>query len=395
MGGDRLGPAGRTGAAPRPRGPLLGRLHGLGSGIVFTRTWEDCEVDRRGLAIVPGARALVIASAGDKALNAALRGAAEVIAVDTNPSQLHLVALRLAALRGADDATIGALFGEGRVADPRRLYAAALRPHLDGAGRRYWDRRIDIFASGLHRHNRLGLAIAGFGRLVRLVAGRGFVPAIMAVPDAAAQGRLYERRYRRRFWNPLTRRLFGATVLLRSIALDPQERRAMQRERFLEELERRVSRLAATVLVRENPYWLPALTGRGVSPEHETDWLRPANLAAVRAAAGRVRLVHGSVVDALAAGEPGSLDAIDLSNVPDWLPAGELDRLWAALARALSPGGRALVRSALRAAPLPSGEAAAGRLIRDDALSGELTAAERTGLYATVSVLRAVEVHAP
>ncbi len=75
-----------------------------------------------------------------------------------------------------------------------------------------------------------------------------------------------------------------------------------------------------------------------------------------------------------------------LSNVPDWLSAAELERLWAALARTLVPGGRAVLRSTFLVAPLPSSPFGAGLLFDRD-LSAELTGLERTGIYASVSVL--------
>ena len=84
-----------------------------------------------------------------------------------------------------------------------------------------------------------------------------------------------------------------------------------------------------------------------------------------------------------------------LELVPDWLSAAELERLWAALARTLVPGGRAVLRSTFVAPPLPSGPFGASLLFDRD-LSAELTGLERTGIYASVSVLeRAGIEHAP
>lgn len=314
-------------------------------------------------------------------------GAGEVTAVDRNPAQIRLAGLKVAAAASLDHDDLVGLFSRGRHPDPGELYRRALRPRLGTADRRYWDRWIDIFEIGLHGHNRVGLGVAAAGRALRLVGGRRLVPVIMGVPDARAQGRLYERHFRRRYWNPVTRWLLGRSAVLRSVVVHAGERTAMRDERFHEWLEPGVSRVMGTTLVRENPVWMPVLLGRPVVPEHEMAWLRPGSRPAVRAAAGRIRLVAGSVVDVVEAATAGSLDAVDLSNVPDWLSPNELGRLWGALARALVPGGRLLVRSAYRAAPLPGGEAAEA-LVRDRAASAELTATERTGLFAAVSLLR-------
>lgn len=378
----RLAHAGKAAAI---RIAIRGRLHGLRSGIVFTRVFEDHEVDRRALAIEPGDAVLVVASAGDKAIHAVLWGAERVVAADINPAQLHLLALKLAALRALDHASLRALFADGRSATARASYAL-LRPALDAPVATYWDRWIGIFETGLHRHNALGLAIAGVGWGLRKLGGRALLPTIMAVTDPAAQGRVYDARLRRRYWNPWTRWLLGRAALLRPIVLDPQERAAMGRERFAEWLEARVSHVVRTSLVRENPYWWPVLTGRAMAAEHDLPWLRPESLDALRSAGDRISLEPGSLVDVVARAEPASFQAVDLSNVPDWLPATERTRLWAGLARAVAPGGRILLRSAFRTPPGPPDDIDA--LVPDAGLSAELTAAERTAIYASVLVVR-------
>jgi S-adenosylmethionine:diacylglycerol 3-amino-3-carboxypropyl transferase len=160
----------------------------------------------------------------------------------------------------------------------------------------------------------------------------------------------------------------------------------MRAERYQDALEGRISRLVAGTLIREDPLWMPLLGGHPVAPRFETAWLHPDLLPLVRAAPTRIRLVAGSIEDVLAGLPEGSLDAVGLSNVPDWLSPVALDRLWPALAHALAPGGRALARSVLRAAPLPRGPMAE-RLILDVTASRELAAGERSALFASVSVL--------
>lgn len=370
----------------RLRSAIRSRVHGFHSGIVFTRVFEDHEVDRSGLAIEPGDTVLVVAAAGDKAIHAVLWGADRVVAVDVNPAQLHLLALKLAALRVLDAAAIRALFADGRSPSARSWYAR-VRPGLGDVERTYWDRWIGIFETGLHGHNALGLAIAAVGRGMRLLGGRKLLPMIMAVANPVAQAGAYDARFRHRFWNPWTRWVLGRAALLRPIVLDPQERAAMGRERFAEWLERRVSHVVATSLIRENPYWMPVLAGRPVQPEHDLPWLRPENLEQIRHAGDQIVLERGSVVDVVERADPASLAAVDLSNVPDWLPATERARLWSGLARAVRPGGRILLRSAFVVAPGPPPELAES-FMTDPGLSAELVAAERTAIYASVLAVR-------
>ncbi len=105
-----------------------------------------------------------------------------------------------------------------------------------------------------------------------------------------------------------------------------------------------------------------------------------------------------------------SLDAISVSNVPDWLARDEHRVLRAALVRALAPGGRVLARSILggggsqadgsqadgslgdgspagNGSLVGDGSLAGGGLVRDSA-SDAFVPLERTALYGRVDLLR-------
>ena len=366
---------------------LYRRLHALRSGIAYTRVFEDGETDRRGLAIGPGTRLLTICSAGDRALDALVWGASDVIAVDHDPAQLRLTALRIVASEVLESEELLALFSWGRRPGARRLYVDRLRPRLAPVDQLYWDRWIDIFEIGLHEHHALGIALAGAGAMLRLVGGRELRGMIDESPDAPAQGRRYARHLRRRYWNRLVRWILGSRATVYFYTADAGARDAMRADRYQDALEQRISRLVAGTLIREHPLWMPLLGGRPVPGRFETASLRPDSMPFVRHAAARIRLVEGSIEDVLAGLPEGSLDAVGLSNVPDWLSPAALDRLWEGLAHVLAPGGRALIRSVLRVAPLPHGPIAE-RLVLDVTASTTLTAGERSALFASVSLLR-------
>lgn len=329
---------------------------------------------------------MVIAGAGDRALDAVAWGAEEVTAVDLSPAQLQLAALKVAAAGTLESPDLIAMFSVGRRPGVARLYRRRLRPTLTSAERAYWDRFIGIFGSGFHQHHPPGAAMWLAGWVMRLIGGRELRHAIAAAPDVATQARWYEERLRGRYWNRLSRWLIGRTVLLRWFVVHPGERELMREQDFQGWLEAGISRSVGVGLVRENPYWMGFLAGHPADPPFEDAWLQPGALAAVRRAPDIIKLRRVSIVDHLESVPDASLDAVGLSNVPDWLSPAELERLWAALARVLVPGGRAVLRSTYLEAPLPSG-ALAHRLLFDRELSADLTGLERTGIYAGVCIL--------
>ena len=371
-------------------------VHGLRSGIVFSRSWEDGAVDLAALAVAPGERVLAISGAGDIPLDLAVCGASEVLAVDTSEAQLRLLALKLAAARSLDPSALRALFAAGRVPDIRALYVGHLRGHLSAEDRRYWDRHIGMFRTGLHRSNWLSIATLVLGRWIDLPAPGRLRNDILTVPDAAAQARAYRRHYQRRIFNPVSRRVLHWGLRFIARGLSDEEAAAVRDPRFLGDFERRIAARMARVLVRTDPWWCETLLGSAAPSSAQRTWLRAAEAVSLPQAvpfpqavplpqaALRVHPILGSVIDVIARQPAASLDAVDLSNVPDWLPLPARERLWSELERVVRPGGRILYRSLTGAVGVPR----SASLAADRELSNELTQRESTGLYASVVLVR-------
>lgn len=353
------------------------------SGIAFTRAWEDDRIDLAALAVQPGERVLAIAAAGDIPLALAAEGAAELIAVDLNPAQLHLSSLKIAAA-GWDAEERYRWFERGRVDRADAAYRTRLRPALTPEARAYWDARIGAFSSGLHDSEGVGRTFNRLGALVRFVVP-GLARDLERVATPAGQLRLWRERVQGRLFNRLTDWLARHTPMLAPLAPNRAELDRMRRGGYLRAVEARVEGIVGTVLVREHPWWAPAFLGRPVALGHGAAWLDPERGPAVATGAGRIRLVPGDVADVLRGLEAGSLDAATVSNVPDWLDAAAARRLADALAHALRPGGRVLVRSVL-----PDGGLRDDPRLARDSGSDAFAAAERTALYGRVDLLRRV-----
>lgn len=351
------------------------------TGIAFTRAWEDDRVDLAALEVRPGERVLAIAAAGDIPLALASCGAAELIAVDLNPAQLHLTALKIAAA-GWDATERYRWFECGRADAVEGTYRTRLRPCLSPEARSYWDARIEAFTTGLHDSQGVGRTFNRLGRLVRFLVP-GLARELERVATPAEQAELWHRRVRGRLFNRGSDWLAAHTPMLSPLAPHRAELDRMRGGRYLRAVEARVDGIVATVLVREHPWWAPALLGRPVAEGHGAAWLDPQRSEAIAAGAARIRLVQGDVMTVLEGVEAGSIDAATVSNVPDWLDAAGGRRLAEGLVRALRPGGRVLVRGVLPDGGLPADP----RLIRDPA-SDSLVGAERTALYGRVDLLR-------
>ena len=351
-------------------------------GIAFSRAWEDDRLDLELLAVKPGEHVLVVASAGDLALAVASAGAERVLAVDVNPAQLHLAALKRAAAQALDPVARHRWFEVGRVSGYERTYRRELRGLLAADAAAYWDRRIGQFERGFNEQVGVGRSFARLGRLARWLVPS--MPAqIEAVADTAEQLAFWKSRVRGRLFGPITHWLFAHTPLLASLAPNAHEMRRMRRAVYSRSLQARVEGIVGASLVRRHPWWRPALSGQPVDLGDGAVWLDPDRAAATADAAARVELIRDDLIRALERQPAGSLDAVSVSNVPDWLAPADAGRLRSALVHALRPGGRALARAVLADERSLTG----GRLLREH-ISDSLPARDRTALYGRLDLLR-------
>jgi S-adenosylmethionine:diacylglycerol 3-amino-3-carboxypropyl transferase len=352
-------------------------------GIVFARAWEDDRLDARLLAGAPGDRVLVVAAAGDAALALAAAGA-RVTAVDINHDQLALVALKAAAARSLDDATLYRWFEVGRDPGAPDAYRDRVRPMLAEGDRAFWDTHLGALATGLHEHGGVGGPFARLGRIARF-AVPGLAGQIEAVADPVSQAAWWRRRVRPVLFGPWTHFVARHTRVLAPLAPHPDELARVRAGGWTRGVADRVDGVVAAGLVREHPWWRPVFSGRPADPGFGARWLDGDALAVLRSVDGEgLELVCGDLAAVLRGAEPG-LAAISLSNVPDWLDEPGISGLAEAAAEALAPGGRLLVRRVVRT--LATDPFAAAGLVRDP-VSDWLPAQDRTSLYEAVDLYR-------
>jgi S-adenosylmethionine:diacylglycerol 3-amino-3-carboxypropyl transferase len=349
--------------------------------ITFTRAWEDDRLDAELLDVRRGETVLVVAAGGDAALVLASNGA-RVIAVDRNPDQLRLVALKIAAARSLDARTAYRWFEAGDGKRTVGTYLRQVRPLLAPGDAAFWDQGIRLVAGGLHTQTGVGRSFARLGMLVRLLQP-ALAREVERTPDTAAQLAWWRRHVRPLLDNQATHALAARTRLMAAFAPDDRELDRMRRTGWSHGLVDRIDGILASTLVREHPWWRPAFSGRAADAGHGAAWLDEDRLASL-ASGPDLTLVEGDLAGVLHAWPAGSISAISVSNVPDWLDDDACRDVAVAVREALAPGGRVLVRRVV--APVEDTFERCG-LLRDP-VSDTLPARDRTALYESIDLYR-------
>jgi len=350
----------------------------------FGLSQEDERTDAAALQLRAGDRVVCIASAGEMPLSLLALGAGEVVAVDSNPHQLHLVALKLAAIRAlpVEEALrfLGFLPARGR---ERRRAFERVAPLLPDDAARFWAARGgDVAAGAIWR--------GGYERYVRLlrllagpILGRRHVEALFEGGGLEAQRERFERGLGRGAIQALFRIAFHPRVYARR-GMDP---RSLAQRRSSGSLGAhwfgRFRTFCTGTPARANPFLQLTLLGRLVDSAAAPTCFTEAGAAAVRARHERLRLRRGDVLEVLRGEPAGRFDAAQLSNLADWLPPERFDALLREVARVVHRG-RAVWRALHVDRAVPPD--LAGVVRADEALGAQLLGTDRFPFYRVVPV---------
>lgn len=105
---------------------------------IYAFTWEDDVADMRLLKPTSNDVVLAIGSAGDNVLAFCLENCRRVHAVDLNPSQNHLLELKVAAFTALCYQDVWKLFGEGKHPDFHNILIQKLSSHLSSEAFQFW-----------------------------------------------------------------------------------------------------------------------------------------------------------------------------------------------------------------------------------------------------------------
>jgi S-adenosylmethionine-diacylglycerol 3-amino-3-carboxypropyl transferase len=307
--------------------------------VRYAQVWEDHRVLSRALAVTPDDDVLSIGSAGCNVLALLLDGPRHITAVDLNPAQSALIELKLTALRRLTYDELTSLVGAREGHDRLALYDR-LRPHLATTARRFWDVRPDDLAEGVMHTGRFERYFQRFQREhVKALVPAEAIAQLLSLDDRDAQRALFDGC----FDTPAFRRAFVASFGREAQARDgrdPSQLRyvgaldvtAMLWERF---------RYACTELATRGNFYLEYfLTGGYRDLDEGPPYLRRDVFEQLRARVDRVEIVTADLASHLAAVPPGRYSKVNLSNVFEYLSEPETETIFAALTRAVRPGGR-------------------------------------------------------
>ena len=346
------------------------RLEGAIDGkLFFAQVREDPRLEIEALRPRSDGTSIVVGSGGCTALSLLASGAGRVVAVDMNTTQNHVTEIKAAAIAALDPAGCVAFLGgapmEGKTRS--RLYGT-LRSFLSPECVRYWDSHQRDIEGGVLGAGVSERFIALLSRLVTtLVHPRERIERLLSPKSLKDQRWFYEKEWNSRRWKLLFKLLLNRWTLNKTY--DPAFFAHVKNDSFSTHFRGVFERAVTLNPVGENYFLHYMLTGRyPAASEGLPPYLQPDSALALDGVQG-LEIVDGSFQDYLWLCETNSADGIVLSNICEWLTDGEIERLFASVARVAKPGATVCFRNFVGHTEVPEKIAT---VIREDRHAGEM-----------------------
>ncbi len=344
--------------------------------INYAASHEDGRSELRALALEASSRVLCITGSGSRVLDLLLARPREVVAIDVNPAQTHLLTLKLTAMQvlGYDEYVrfLGLI-----PSTDRSIRYLSLRELLPAAARSFWDRQGRALGRGVlycgrwERFLRLMVAPAAWAR-------RDLIRRVFACQSIPEQKALWLSE-----WNtPGWRRYLGVLAnrwAWSDIVREPGMRHIPLDLDIVQCIQKRFDRAAGAVLFRDSPWaWLVfmgRLNPEGPLPPH----LQREHFETLAGSAARVTTVTASLLSHLSQGHAGRFSAFSLSDFGSYADDATYHATWTAVAAAAEPGARVCERQFL--VPRDPSRLSGLLLARDLSLEADLTREDNSVVY--------------
>jgi S-adenosylmethionine-diacylglycerol 3-amino-3-carboxypropyl transferase len=308
--------------------------------IIYSQCWEDPAIAADGLELGPEDDLVCLTSAGCNVMALSLRRPKSITALDFSPSQNALLELKIAALRALAWGDYVAFLGARPMLDRVRVYHDRVRRELGDGARSYFDANEALIARGVIHIGRFQRYLRIFRQgLLPLMHNRATVEDIMSLASREERAAFYDAVWDNRRWRSLFTVFFGRAVMAR-LGRDPAFFKYVENRNVGAEFLQRAKWALIETSPVENHFLQYAMLGRYPDMEHAPLYLRESNFATLRETTADIRIVQGDLEGHLGTLEPGSVSALYLSDLFEWVSAEHHEQMLRAIAAVSRPGAR-------------------------------------------------------
>ena len=307
--------------------------------ISYSQCWEDPNLVAQALKINSEDDVLSIASGGDNSLALLLDNPRSVTAIDFNPAQIHLVELKVTAMRNLNYKEFVRFVG-ARPCENRLQIFDSLIPHLSVLAADFWLRNLNDVRGGIISCGRFERYLSTFRHFVLpLIHNSRTIKKLLSASTLDQQRQFYHELWNTRRWQILFRLFFGRFLMSR-LGRRAEFFKYIGNTNVAQTLYRRVQNGLTGVPISNNFYVEFILTGRYGNLEAAPPYLHPVHFHTIKARLDRLKLVCSGLLPWLVGRGINALSKFNLSDIFEYMSEAEMEQTLNEIVRVSRPRSR-------------------------------------------------------
>lgn len=347
------------------------------SRLNYTFGNEDWNTERDALQVNAGDRVICVTASGDRPLHLLLTDCAEVVSVDANEQQNHLLALKMAALEQFNFNEYISFLG-GKECGNRKHNFSSLAQHMAPSAAQYWVGKEKSIERGVLYQGSVEKFVSKLANVLRLVRG-GVIDQLFEFDDLEKQREFVQKHWNTFLWkqcfywilhpyNPfISRFVVNDPGLYAQTSFHPGNYLCQRIHDCLMRCLARDSSLFSLIFRGkvESAAFPPYLTEEGVNK--------------IKPKIKNITYHTANIIDYLEKAPAASFDRFSLSDIASYMREEDFNRLIHAIHRTARPGARFCIREFISAHAIPCSMKSS--FIREPELERQLESKDRCFVY--------------
>ena len=350
--------------------------------LVFTHNWEDPESDKAALRITTNDVVLAITSGGCNVLGFLLNDPELIYSVDINPSQSHLLELKIAAIKSLTYKEFIAFAGLTDCSKRLEIYNK-FRPALTKEAAIFWDSQIKIVKQGFIMNGKYERFIKLAGKFISLLQGRKRVLNLFQEKTKQEQEAYFDTTWNTKRFNYIFKILFNKRILSKRGLVADYFTFDDGSKSFAESFYNRSKKAFRDIPIKGNYFLSLYLLGKFRNHNEVPDYLKESNFETIKSRIDRIKIITAEAQQWIDTMPDQSIDCFALSNICELMSEKETQTLFAAVQRTAREGARVIFRNLMIPREVP--EDLQKFIKKDQLLSNQLFASDRSFVYGKVA----------
>jgi S-adenosylmethionine-diacylglycerol 3-amino-3-carboxypropyl transferase len=345
--------------------------------LLYAQCWEDPLIDRIAFNINENDIIFSITSGGCNLLTFLIDNPEKIIALDLNASQNHLLNLKINAFRSLD-------YGEmlkfiGYEPDEKRLLIyEEIKGQMPSDSIVYWDTQLDKIQQGIIHSGRYENYMHLLKKWIDRIMGAKLFKQLLQLNSREERLDFYDRKWNNYKWKSFARIFLSRRVMTLLFTKAFFEQLEMNFS-FGDHFRNQTKRALVDLPLKENYFLNYILSGNYYSREYLPPYLRKENFNLIKSRLDRIEIITDSCESYFASLPDNYITKFNFSNIFEWMPPIDYEKLLHEAIRVGIPGGILTYRNLL--VPRSRPESLKDQLIPDLELAHQLHEQDLSFIY--------------